>query len=121
MNRSTEIEGTVEDYGSLASNFTGSIEFRNFSFAYASRPNNPVLRDMSFDSPAGQQTAIVGLPHGGARERGVLCTPVGVAARGGGIDLLARICRSRNFPAEHAIEVSWSHIGRTAHFSGKSV
>jgi ATP-binding cassette subfamily B (MDR/TAP) protein 1 len=65
MNRPTEIDGTVEDNGSLASDFTGSIEFRNVSFAYASRPDNAVLQDISFACPAGQQTAIVGLSGSG--------------------------------------------------------
>jgi ATP-binding cassette subfamily B (MDR/TAP) protein 1 len=66
MNRPTEIDGTVEDdNGNLASSFSGSIEFRNVSFAYASRPDNPVLQDLSFTCPAGQQTAIVGLSGSG--------------------------------------------------------
>jgi ATP-binding cassette subfamily B (MDR/TAP) protein 1 len=65
MNRPTEIDGTVEDNGSPASDFSGSIEFRNVSFAYASRPDNAVLQDISFTCPAGQQTAIVGLSGSG--------------------------------------------------------
>jgi ATP-binding cassette subfamily B (MDR/TAP) protein 1 len=65
MNRPTEIDGTLEDSGSLASDCSGSIEFRNVSFAYASRPDNFVLQDISFTCPAGQQTAIVGLSGSG--------------------------------------------------------
>ena len=65
MNRPTEIDGTVEDNGNLASSFNGSIEFRNVSFSYAARPDNPVLQDLSFTCPAGQQTAIVGLSGSG--------------------------------------------------------
>jgi ABC-type multidrug transport system fused ATPase/permease subunit len=65
MNRPTEIDGTVEDNGSPASDFSGSIEFRNVSFAYASRPDSAVLQDISFTCPAGQQTAIVGLSGSG--------------------------------------------------------
>ena len=65
MNRPTEIDGTVEDNGNLASDFTGSIELRNVTFAYASRPDNAVLQGLSFNCPAGQQTAIVGLSGSG--------------------------------------------------------
>jgi ATP-binding cassette subfamily B (MDR/TAP) protein 1 len=65
MNRPTEIDGTLEDNGTLASDFSGSIEFRNVSFAYVSRPDNAVLQDLSFVCPAGQQTAIVGLSGSG--------------------------------------------------------
>jgi len=65
MNRPTEIDGTLEDNASFPSDFSGSIELRNVKFAYASRPDNPVLQDLSFACPAGQQTAIVGLSGSG--------------------------------------------------------
>lgn len=42
-----------------------SISFRNVSFAYASRPDQLVLQNVSFDCPAGKYTAIVGLSGSG--------------------------------------------------------
>ena len=40
--------------------FQGSIRFRNVSFSYPSRPNTRVLKDVSFDIPAGSTVAFVG-------------------------------------------------------------
>lgn len=38
----------------------GRIEFQNVSFEYASRPNHPVLSDISFTVLPGQHVALVG-------------------------------------------------------------
>lgn len=65
MDRPSAIDGTAEETGNFASEFRGEIEFRNVKFAYASRPDNPVLQDLSLKCPAGQQTAIVGLSGSG--------------------------------------------------------
>ena len=41
------------------------MSFKNISFSYPSRPDNPVLRDVSFECPAGKHTALVGLSGSG--------------------------------------------------------
>ena len=43
----------------------GSVSFHDVSFAYVSRPDNPVLNKVSFDCPAGKHTALVGLSGSG--------------------------------------------------------
>lgn len=65
MNRPTAIDGTIEDTGNSSPQFQGTVELRNVNFTFASRPDNPVLQDLSFTCPAGQQTAIVGLSGSG--------------------------------------------------------
>ena len=44
---------------------SGLVEFRNVSFSYPSRPNQPVLRNLSFTAPKGKVTALVGASGGG--------------------------------------------------------
>lgn len=46
--------------------FEDSIEFRNVTFAYASKPDQPVLRDVSFTVQKGQIVAVVG-PNGSGK------------------------------------------------------
>lgn len=46
-------------------NVDGSIEFRDVAFTYPSRPDQPVLNNISFDCEAGKLTAIVGLSGSG--------------------------------------------------------
>jgi ATP-binding cassette subfamily B (MDR/TAP) protein 1 len=66
MNRPTAIDGTIEDPDNTVSpQFDGTVELRNVNFTFPSRPDNPVLQDLSFVCPAGQQTAIVGLSGSG--------------------------------------------------------
>lgn len=65
MNRPSSIDGTVEDPNDRVPDFSGGIELRNVNFTFPSRPDNPVLQDLSFTCPAGQQTAIVGLSGSG--------------------------------------------------------
>ncbi|PWY96094.1 putative ABC multidrug transporter [Aspergillus sclerotioniger CBS 115572] len=62
--RST-IDGTTEHTGRSLPEITGTVELHNVSFAYPSQPDRPVLQDLSFICPAGQQTAIVGLSGSG--------------------------------------------------------
>lgn len=45
---------------------SGRIEFRNVAFRYPSRPDFPVLRDISFQVESGQQVALVG-PSGAGK------------------------------------------------------
>ncbi|KAE8329985.1 P-loop containing nucleoside triphosphate hydrolase protein [Aspergillus sergii] len=61
----TTIDGTAEDTGRVLSEVTGNVELRNVSFKFPSRPDKPVLQDLSLSCPAGQQTAIVGLSGSG--------------------------------------------------------
>ncbi|KAL7948203.1 hypothetical protein V8C42DRAFT_342262 [Trichoderma barbatum] len=49
----------------LSDSAAASISFRNVTFAYVSRPDQPVLKNVSFDCPAGKYTAIVGLSGSG--------------------------------------------------------
>ncbi|CAF0794466.1 unnamed protein product [Adineta ricciae] len=49
-----------------SNNFQGRIEFRNVSFAYPNRKNDPVLKNISFTVEPGQQVALVG-PSGSGK------------------------------------------------------
>lgn len=40
--------------------FQGRIEFRNVSFAFPNRKNDPVLKNVSFTVQPGEQVALVG-------------------------------------------------------------
>ncbi|KAF5667581.1 atpase [Fusarium heterosporum] len=51
--------------GERLSSVRGTVSFRNVSFAYVSRPHHPVLKNVSFDCPAGKHTALVGLSGSG--------------------------------------------------------
>ena len=58
---------TVHTDGTLGPDrLEGRIEFRNVSFAYPSRPDSLVLRDVSFSVAAGEVVALVG-PSGGGK------------------------------------------------------
>jgi ATP-binding cassette subfamily B (MDR/TAP) protein 1 len=59
------IDGTSQTTGRVLSDLTGNIELRNVSFTFPSRPDKPVLHNLSLSCPAGQQTAIVGLSGSG--------------------------------------------------------
>ncbi|KAJ5201663.1 multidrug resistance protein 1, partial [Penicillium cinerascens] len=59
------IDGTSEKTGHVLPEVTGTIELRNVSFTFSSRPDKPVLQNLSLTCPAGQQTAIVGLSGSG--------------------------------------------------------
>lgn len=59
------IDGTSQDHGRSLDSVAGAIELKNVSFAFPSRPDKPVLRDVSLVCPAGQTTAIVGLSGSG--------------------------------------------------------
>ena len=38
----------------------GFVQFKNVSFAYPTRPDVPVLKNLSFEAPSGKVTALVG-------------------------------------------------------------
>ncbi|KAF7189004.1 ABC transporter 1 [Pseudocercospora fuligena] len=65
MDKPSAIDGTSETSGETPSGFFGKVEFQNVNFTFPSRPENPVLKDLSFTCPSGQQTAIVGLSGSG--------------------------------------------------------
>jgi ABC-type multidrug transport system fused ATPase/permease subunit len=56
---------TIQDNSSRIK-LQGSIEFRHIDFTYPSRPELPVLRDVSFTANPGEQVAIVG-PSGAGK------------------------------------------------------
>ena len=51
---------TERNNGTADQKLTGQITLENLSFTYPSRPEIPVLQDISIAFPAGQRTAIVG-------------------------------------------------------------
>ncbi|KAK5988670.1 ABC transporter 1 [Cladobotryum mycophilum] len=59
------IDSTTESGDKLPTSTAGSVSFHNVSFAYISRPDQHVLKNVSFDCPAGKYTAIVGLSGSG--------------------------------------------------------
>ncbi|KAK4234193.1 Leptomycin B resistance protein pmd1 [Achaetomium macrosporum] len=59
------IDGTSDAGLVLPANTPGQISFHNVSFAYPSRPDQPVLRNVNLTFPAGKHTAIVGLSGSG--------------------------------------------------------
>ncbi|GFG27858.1 leptomycin B resistance protein pmd1 [Aspergillus udagawae] len=65
INRPAIIEGTTQDTGRILPDVLGKVELRNVHFAFPCRPDKPVLQNLSFLCPAGQQTAIVGLSGSG--------------------------------------------------------
>ncbi|KAJ5436639.1 ABC transporter integral membrane type 1 [Penicillium cf. griseofulvum] len=69
------IDGTAKDVGQVLSEVKGHVELRDVSFCFPSRPDKPVLQNLSLSCPAGQQTAIVGLSGSGKS------TVAGLAAR----------------------------------------
>ncbi|EGC40705.1 ABC multidrug transporter [Histoplasma capsulatum var. duboisii H88] len=65
INREPKIDGTVEGTGNSLRNVSGNIELNNVSFAFPSRPDKPVLDNVSMSCAARQHTAIVGLSGSG--------------------------------------------------------
>lgn len=64
INRPSPIDGTA-DGGLMPGAVSSDIEFRNVSFRFPSRPDKPILQDLSLCIPAGKQTALVGLSGSG--------------------------------------------------------
>lgn len=60
------IDGTSDKGLKPSKDNAGNIEFRNVKFAYPSRPDTPVLHDVSISIPAGKHTAVCG-PSGGGK------------------------------------------------------
>ena len=62
-------------HGLKPAKITGAIRFRDVSFAYPTRPDNPVFRNFNLDIKAGTTVALVG-PSGGGKS-----TTVGLVER----------------------------------------
>ncbi|KAJ5590148.1 hypothetical protein N7450_004120 [Penicillium hetheringtonii] len=65
MDHQSLIDGTSTEGLAVSSTTPGHFELRNVSFTYPSRPERPVLRNVSLECPAGKQTAIIGLSGSG--------------------------------------------------------
>lgn len=65
MQHMSQIDGTSESTGLVLPQVAGELELRNVSFTFPSRPEKPVLQDLSLTCPEGKQTAIVGLSGSG--------------------------------------------------------
>ncbi|KAG9791586.1 P-loop containing nucleoside triphosphate hydrolase protein, partial [Aureobasidium melanogenum] len=60
------LDGTLDHGENLPPETPGTVEFRNVSFAYPSRPGETVLKNVNLLFPAGKHTAIVG-PSGSGK------------------------------------------------------
>jgi ABC-type multidrug transport system fused ATPase/permease subunit len=67
------IDSTSES-GEKLSDAEGAVDFSHVSFTYPSRPEHPVLQDVSFQCEAGKLTAIVGLSGSGKSTIAALLT-----------------------------------------------
>lgn len=65
MDHISSIDGTSEHHGHVISDIAGDIQLQNVSFQFSSRPDTPVLQDLSFRCLPGRHTAIVGLSGSG--------------------------------------------------------
>ncbi|KAJ8127411.1 hypothetical protein O1611_g6224 [Lasiodiplodia mahajangana] len=65
IDRQSKIDGTVEAPPHPDDIFKGDVRLENVTFTYPSRPDVPVIQDVSLQFPGGQTTAIVGLSGSG--------------------------------------------------------
>ncbi|KAI1346558.1 P-loop containing nucleoside triphosphate hydrolase protein [Xylaria sp. FL0043] len=69
IDRQSKIDGTIDDKNRGPAQpsevFEGDIRLENVTFTYPSRPDVPVLQDVTLQFPAGRTTAIVGLSGSG--------------------------------------------------------
>ncbi|KAI1105627.1 putative ABC multidrug transporter [Jackrogersella minutella] len=65
MERRSKIDGTVLIGNDDFESFSGDVRLENVDFTYPSRPDVPVIQDITLHLPAGQHTAVVGLSGSG--------------------------------------------------------
>ncbi|KAI0481356.1 putative ABC multidrug transporter [Xylariaceae sp. FL0804] len=65
MDRKSKIDGTVPETSEATGSFQGDILLENVAFTYPSRPDVPVIQDITLELPAGKTTAIVGMSGSG--------------------------------------------------------
>ena len=69
LNTKSEINAFKEENENQISiddnNFKGKIEFKNVTFSYPTKPNNKILKNISFIIPAGGKVALVGSSESG--------------------------------------------------------
>lgn len=65
INRQSKIDGTVAMANEVIPESDGDFKLENVSFRYPSRPDVPVIQDVSLRFPAGKRTAVVGLSGSG--------------------------------------------------------
>ncbi|KAI1364173.1 P-loop containing nucleoside triphosphate hydrolase protein [Xylaria arbuscula] len=69
IDRQSKIDGTITDSNDGPSQppelFEGDVRLENVAFTYPSRPDVPVIQDVTLQFPAGKTTAIVGLSGSG--------------------------------------------------------
>ncbi|KAI0377124.1 putative ABC multidrug transporter [Hypomontagnella monticulosa] len=65
MDRHSKIDGTLPSNGDDFESISGDVKLENVGFTYPSRPDVPVIQDVTLHLPAGQHTAIVGLSGSG--------------------------------------------------------
>ena len=65
IGRLSSIDGTVDNGVDSSELVEGDFKLENVSFTYPSRPDVPVIRDVSLHFPKGKRTAVVGLSGSG--------------------------------------------------------
>ena len=68
----------------------GEIEFKNVSFYYPTRPDQPVLTNLNLTFPQGKVTALVGSSGGGKSSIVSLLCRLGIHGHHGSTDLVSR-------------------------------
>ncbi|KAH6647225.1 ABC multidrug transporter [Truncatella angustata] len=65
IDRQSRIDGTIESSSDTPPACEGDFELKNVAFNYPSRPDVPVIQNVSLHFPAGKRTAVVGLSGSG--------------------------------------------------------
>lgn len=60
LDRNTQIEADDPNAAAVTGRLQGEVEFRHVQFAYPTRPDVPVFRDLSFSARPGKTLALVG-------------------------------------------------------------
>ncbi|KAI0405673.1 P-loop containing nucleoside triphosphate hydrolase protein [Xylaria palmicola] len=83
IDRESKIDGTIDGGTAIPPEaFAGDVRLENVAFRYPSRPDVPIIQDVSLQFPAGQTTAIVGLSGSGKSTIAGLLTRLYDADRG---------------------------------------